>query len=333
MTNSSNKLTYYAQNRESNKIIEISQSKLKHTNPDEYVECKICTLRSTSLIGHITRTHKMKLDDYRKQYNTNEINCEKYLHDLSKRVSGENNPAYQHGGKFSPFSEKYIHADKNFENVNESKRKAAQARIDNESNSTNIEYWLKKTEGDEIEAKRLLSDRQTTFSLRKCVAKHGIEKGPEIWEQRQEKWQNTLNSKSDEEKSEINRKKLPNIGRVSKNEKSIIDALSQHVAIETQFSLPRTDIKNKHYFYDIKHKNKIIEYNGDFWHANPNVYDKDHSFNRNGKTYNTTQINEKDDVKIQLAKDSGYDVLIVWEKDYNQNKQKVIDECLTFLKQ
>ena len=72
--------------------------------------------------------------------------------------------------------------------------------------STNIDYWIKQGLTEE-EAKLALKERQTTFSLEKCIKKHGIDKGTKIFQERQDNWQNTLKSKSNEEIQEINSKK------------------------------------------------------------------------------------------------------------------------------
>jgi hypothetical protein len=54
-----------------------------------------------------------------------------------------------------------------------------------------IEYWLEKGFNEE-ESKKRLSERQSTFSLKKCIEKHGEEKGSIIWKDRQIKWKNSL---------------------------------------------------------------------------------------------------------------------------------------------
>lgn len=75
-----------------------------------------------------------------------------------------------------------------------------------EKSNTNVEYYLAK--GMTLEESKLaLIDRQHTFSLDKCVKKHGILEGTSIWRDRQDKWQNTLNSKSIEELKRINKDK------------------------------------------------------------------------------------------------------------------------------
>ena len=68
------------------------------------------------------------------------------------------------------------------------------------------EYWIEKGFSEE-DAKKKVSNIQTTFSKEKCIEKHGNEKGLVIWQERQNKWQDTLNSKSKEELDFINAKK------------------------------------------------------------------------------------------------------------------------------
>jgi len=72
--------------------------------------------------------------------------------------------------------------------------------------TTQLDYYISRGYGQE-EAEELLLERQKTFTLEKCIEKHGIEEGTKIWRERQDKWLATLDSKSDEEKAEINRKK------------------------------------------------------------------------------------------------------------------------------
>lgn len=79
-------------------------------------------------------------------------------------------------------------------------------RCYNVGKATRVEYYLNQGYSKE-ESERLLKERQTTFSLEICIKKHGKTKGTEIWQARQDKWQNTLNSKPQEEIDEINKRK------------------------------------------------------------------------------------------------------------------------------
>ena len=75
--------------------------------------------------------------------------------------------------------------------------------------------------------------------------------------------------------------------------------------------------------------NKIIEFNGDFWHMNPSIYDENY-FNKISKIYAKDKW-EIDKIKIECARKNGYDVLIVWEHDYRKDKENTIQKCLNFL--
>jgi hypothetical protein len=57
--------------------------------------------------------------------------------------------------------------------------------------SNNINYWLNK--GFNLEESKIkLSDRQSTFSLEKCISKYGNDEGERVWAERQKRWQKSL---------------------------------------------------------------------------------------------------------------------------------------------
>lgn len=107
-----------------------------------------------------------------------------------------------HKGKYSPFSKGSINYSK------ETIKKAAA----NRGYTTRIEYYLDQGYTKE-ESDRLLKERQTTFSLEICIKKHGRDEGIAIWQARQDKWQNTLRSKPQEEIDRIN--SLKGLGSVN----------------------------------------------------------------------------------------------------------------------
>ena len=177
----------------------------------------------------------------------------------------------------------------------------------------------------------MLHQRQQTFSLKKCIEKHGAEEGYKIWKERQEKWQNTLNSKSDKEIAEINKKKLYKNGMVSKSEQDLFDNLFKSFPELKQQVFVKHDALH-YYAYDIVLDNKIIEYNGDYWHANPIKYSKDDSIKYpNHKVKTAKEIWNYDKEKLNFAKTLGYDVLVIWESEYKSDKKSTLDKCKTFL--
>lgn len=66
----------------------------------------------------------------------------------------------------------------------------------------------------ESEAREALASSQATFSLEKCIKRHGEEMGRKVWEERQKKWQNSLAEKSAEEIAEMNSKKAITLDRM-----------------------------------------------------------------------------------------------------------------------
>jgi len=90
----------------------------------------------------------------------------------------------------------------------------------------------------------------------------------------------------------------------------------------------------KYYFYDFEAKNnkKIIEFNGDYWHANPKKYNDDDILKYyGGKSKVAKNIWKDDEIKNNIAKNNGYDVLIIWESDVNNNRELVMKKCVNFI--
>lgn len=183
--------------------VEKSHIKYTEANTDEWIECPICGYRASELGTHITKFHKLDSEEFRKQYNMpvlkSKVQCD--------RVKGSANPGYQHGGKLSVFSKNFLYADE--DKTKAAFEKAKQSREENSGYVLTIDYWLKKTNGNLEEAQILFDEekKRHTFTLEKCIEKYGKEEGYNKWKERQDKWQNTLKSKSAEEIEEINRKK------------------------------------------------------------------------------------------------------------------------------
>jgi len=80
-------------------------------------------------------------------------------------------------------------------------------------------------------------------------------------------------------------------------------------------------------------RKKIIEYNGDQYHANPLKYEANsypHPY-RKEKGYSAKDIWEYDLYKENLALKNGYKYLTIWDSEYKQNKEIVIQRCIDFL--
>ena len=258
----------------------------------------------------------MKSKQYKSMFPNMPIRSEVLLKQQSERIKGSKNPAYQHGGKYSPFSLNFIHGT---DNVEASKIKAKENKTKDKDN-TQIEYWLKKTNGNLEKAKELLSQRQSTFSLNKCVEKYGKEKGTQIWLNRQEKWHNNYKkfnfSKISQELFWQIAEKIDSLDEIyfaelNKNKQKDLSGVNYEFRLRLNDSLILPD------FIDNKTK-KIIEFDGFYWHK---VKNKKYGFNLN-----------PDIKKEKNLTKQGYSVLRIDEKDYINDKNGTLIKCLNFLK-
>lgn len=89
-------------------------------------------------------------------------------------------------------------------------------------------------------------------------------------------------------------------------------------------------IANNNYDFVILDNKKIIEFNGDKFHANPNKF-KPSDIPLKFLKKTAKDIWESDKNKIEKVISKGFDVKIVWESDYLKNKDKILLECIKFL--
>ncbi len=75
--------------------------------------------------------------------------------------------------------------------------------------------------------------------------------------------------------------------------------------------------------------NKIIEFYGDFWHGNPDFYDDNYVLPCDNLT--VFEKRKHDALRVKILENRGFDVKVVWENDYKNNQQNVIESCNKFL--
>jgi hypothetical protein len=94
------------------------------------------------------------------------------------------------------------------------------------------------------------------------------------------------------------------------------------------------DPKNERYYmfdFCVPEINKIIEFNGDYWHCNPMTYSEDYIHDRIGLS--AKEIWDNDRIKIDFIEKMNYSVFTVWESDYINQPDIVLKQCLTFLEE
>lgn len=189
-----------------------------------------------------------------------------------------------------------------------------------------IEFWKKKGLNEE-EAKEKIRKRQSTFSKEICIEKYGEDEGLKRWMDRQEKWLDSLHKggKLKGGYSKISQILFYDILKFYK--KSEID--------NVLFWTKNNEYRIKNYLYDFVdlNKKKIIEYNGDQYHANPSIYKKDeyaHPYHVSRKL-TAEKIWIKDQDKLNIAIENGFSLLTIWDSEYRKNPDVILNKCLNFL--
>jgi very-short-patch-repair endonuclease len=274
----------------------------------DYLQCPICCRHVKQITYRHAKMHGFTSPRDMKKSLGIETTCQS----KKDKVSGKNNPGYQHDGVLSKFSKKFIHGyDQQWHN--DRKADVAKSRKEHpEKYPTSYEYWIEKCNGDEDDARRQHSKYQTR-DLTYFVEKYGEEEGRRRRALKIERWSKSF--------------KKTNFSKISQQ---LFDELSKHLEDMTNIYYATfdrdnmKDYKNKEYILKLADtfvrpdfidtlSRKIIEFDGDYWHselkANP----------------------EREKARDEKIKAEGYEIFHVAEHKYNDNKQKIIQECITFL--
>ena len=289
---------------------QLNMKSKKIVNEDGMVSCTICGLKANCLTSHITRMHNMSIEEYKTRYNS-PIRSKKYLKEQSFRISGDKNPAYQHGGKFSALSDKFIYASTTDKSAVAAK--ISKANKENGNTSSTLLYWTKQGY-TEAEAKEKLSERQTTFSLEICIQKYGKVEGTKKWNERQKKW---LTNYKKTNFSKISQILFWEVFRGLKTKSDIyfatlLNGNEDKSGSNNEYVLMMEPKSIKPDFYH-KPSKSIIEFDGDYWHGE--------------KRGNKKRDADRDAILIK----EGFRILHIRERDYKADPIKIVKDCVEFL--
>jgi len=245
------------------------------------------------------------------------------------------------------------------EAINKLKEKQRQnaAKVDNKhkANPYDTQTWIKRGLTEE-EAKNKIQEIKDSQNIYKKFEKERLNKVIE-------KRKNTYYNKSKEKRKKINKsrgkskeqyikefgkekaekllkergkgRKNPFFRRYSKISTKFFSELKEKSNKEIIYGDNEKWIRynsNKGFYVDCLYNNKIIEFNGDFYHANPKLYESDSIIKiSNTKIKTALEIWKADEFKIKTLKKLGYDILIIWELDIVKNKEKTLNKCIKFL--
>lgn len=285
--------------------------------------CSICKSGFETIGGlqrHLTDIHSMNVDDRQKYYDDHFkkddegfcLWCGKQL----KLVKDGFSEGYM---KFCYNTECNVrwHNKNNDRHIRAGISNKETLTLHPEINNTRIEYYLNLGYSLD-ESYDMVSLRQSTFSLKKCKQKYGDEKGIEVFKERQDRWIKSYYDKNDEELQIIIKSKDVN--------KSVAEIkLIEYCGCEHSFMV---DGSSK-YVYDMRNGNKIVEYNGTYFHCDPRIYDE-YYYNKKTQLF-ACEIWEKDENKIKYANDNGFEVLTIWEEDFINDEEGTLNKCKQFL--
>lgn len=255
---------------------------------------------------------------------------------IDKQLKGENNPMSSKNKnelerkQSSPYSiEHYL---KLYDGNEEKAKNALQEFLNGlkekrnnwnyATNENQIEYY-KSIGYSEDDATKIVKNKHITNGINYYIKKYGEELGQQKYEERLKTWSKSLRDnfiKNGDGRSEQ-----------SKFAKNLIEL----ICINFNIDVPKKEkfisdpILNKHYAFDFEYNHKLIEFNGDYWHCNPKYYNED--FYNKSKQLFAKDVWKYDELKKQCAIKNGYDILIIWEDEYNENPHETLKKCIEFL--
>ena len=140
-----------------------------------------------------------------------------------------------------------------------------------------------------------------------------------------EYWKNL----SEEEKDKIiqNRcRKMLSSNFCSKQESRVASSLtSLGLGYKHQFWIARRSYDFRLYGFD---RNLIIEYNGDFWHANPTIYKSEDLLSYPEGKIRAADIWTRDETKKNLAEKYGYTIVYIWESEIKKLSEESLQKLI-----
>lgn len=305
------------------------------------LKCNICNREMYSLITHLKSKHQISGHEYKKIYGDckllsvgdeerkkisehQKIRCQnpnvlKQMSEVQKNGASQFTTNYwiQRGYSEDGAKKRVSEIQKN--NCEKLIRKYKNNR--RELSWLCTEYWLKK--GVSLnEAESIISKKQSELSSRSsrytgCVRtddqKERISKSVKrfIYKYGNGNWAKHFGNLNGRSKIEI---------EVFEYIKNYIDS-----GVEANVSIGN-------FIVDIIKNKKIIEFYGDFWHANPLIYESGDIL----KGYQldirkAEDIWNKDLKRTEYLNGIGYDVMVIWENEWINDKQKCIDRIKEYL--
>ena len=263
---------------------------------------------------------------------TLDIMINRYGEEEGKKKFDEYRSKQAHSNSFEYKKEKYGWTEDKFHEYNKSRAVTLENMIkkygeeegkkkfdeyrSKQAYTNTIDHFIEKYGYEEGVAIYIRVCDQKSVTLKNMIRIYGSEKGALLYEQY------ITNKKTDLYYSEISQKLFRKLDDELKIDHSYFGSKNNEFGLRSKYN---------YYFYDyvVPERKKIIEFNGDYWHANPKMYDKSWAHPVTKKA--AFEIWESDSKKFDIARDNGYDIFVVWESDFRKNEEETIKQCVEFL--
>lgn len=180
---------------------------------------------------------------------------------------------------------------------------------DKRDNSLSVEYYIKHYNVSESEAEEMLSERQRTNKPDVYIRKYGEELGLKLYRDKLLRWHSKM--------------------KTSEFELDMINMIFAWFELDESECMFYNNYNSEKMgllenIPDFIYENKIIEFNGDYWHRNPKKFDPTKPTN--------IKVHERDAKIIEGYKKAGYEVLVIWEYDAYTNFKETMKTVGEFLK-
>jgi hypothetical protein len=321
----------------------------------ETVTCRICYKQYKKVFGRHLIKHNITKEKYLERFPGAPLNSpldeetfiksggkhmktDKYKKMFSEKMKGDKNPMHksntteQFRKEQSPYSKEFYikrYPELTDNQIAEKISIFAKGSAEGRLLPLHKEYWLERGYSEEESIQKVI-DRQTTFSKEICIEKHGEEKGVQIWINRQKKWHDSINTNGNLKVgfSKISQELFNKISNFLGKDKC------EYATNIGEYRLEKDNNKG-YWLYDFKYKNKIIEYQGDIYHANPNIYEAHECPHPFYKELTAKDLWEKDYMKKETAVYNNYDIIYIWDSEYRdkgvEKKYEIVKRCIDFL--
>jgi hypothetical protein len=302
----------------------------------EILTCQICGFGGKSLISHVIRKHKITCEEYKAKFNVTKLHilppnfannvstALKLLYKDNSELKQKMSDIQKNGA--SQFTKKFW-TNKGFTDedaiIKISKIQTKNAIKNSKTGKTRenscfcVEFWIKKGKSLE-EAIEIIRLNQSILSSRSKKFAGKV--------------------RTDESKLKISHSMKKKVNEVGWSKH--FGAFNGRSKAEIEFYeyiknfIDPSVCANKvigNYIVDVITNKKILEFYGDYWHCNPKKYNQLIEKSK----YTNEQINkiwEKDKIRELKLISDGYDVLIIWENDWNLKRNECILQIEKYLK-